>query len=44
MDPGAMLTDVDKLKQVFIEAGYLAVFFEQGFMGARRARGDHHPI
>jgi hypothetical protein len=42
--PGALIADVDKLKQIAVEAGFCARRLKERLVGARCAGGHQHPI
>jgi hypothetical protein len=44
MDPGALLPQIDKFKQVLIEASLFAILSKKHLMCPRRAGGHHYPI
>jgi hypothetical protein len=44
MDPGALVTDVDHLKEVRVHSCLLTGTGKEWLMGAWRAGGDHHPV
>jgi hypothetical protein len=44
VDPGAVLSQVDKFEEILVETGSLTVLSEKGFMGAGGAGGHNHPV
>ena len=44
MHPGTLIPDVGLLKEILVEAAIPQGFLKEGFMGAWRASGNHHPV
>jgi len=44
VDPGAVLSQIDKFKEILVEPGQLAILLEEGLVGPGRTGGYHNTV